>query len=258
MTVELAAQRLGEGPPLIVLHGLFGSGRNWTAVSRKLAERRSVHLLDLRNHGESPWHAEMSYPLLAADVAAYMDREGIAQAEIMGHSMGGKTAMTLALNEPERVTTLVVVDIAPVAYAHSHDGLVASLRGLDLGSLGRRAEADERLLEAIPDSVIRGFLLQNLVTRDGGFAWRLNLAAIADCMAALLTFPEPDPGAFYDDPTLFLGGAESDYVLPEYRPAILNRFPSAEIDHLEGTGHWPHAEQPAAFLERVSDFLELR
>ena len=145
MTVELAAQRLGEGPPLIVLHGLFGSGRNWTAVSRKLAERRSVHLLDLRNHGESPWHAEMSYPLLAADVAAYMDREGIAQAEIMGHSMGGKTAMTLALNEPERVTTLVVVDIAPVAYAHSHDGLVASLRGLDLDSLGKRAEADELL-----------------------------------------------------------------------------------------------------------------
>ena len=256
MTVDLAAQVLGEGPPLVVLHGLFGSGRNWSGLARKLAERRRVHLLDLRNHGDSPWHDEVGYAAMATDVEAYLDSHGLEQVEVIGHSMGGKTAMTLALARPEQVATLLVVDIAPVAYGHSHEGFAEAMQALDLAAVTRRGDADQALAAAVPDPGIRAFLLQNLVARDGGYAWRLNLAALQAGMAALIGFPPPAPGARYDGPTLFLGGGLSDYIGPEHHAAIDAHFPRAEVDHLPDAGHWVHAEQPAAFLERAQAFLD--
>ena len=254
-TVDLAAQRLGDGPPLVVLHGLFGSGRNWGGHARALSERRAVHLLDLRNHGESPWHDEVGYAVMAADVAAYMDAQGIERAEILGHSMGGKTAMMLALAEPERVTALMVVDIAPVAYGHSHEGHAEAMQALDLSSLTRRSDADAALAAAVPDPGERAFLLQNLVARDGAYRWRANLDALRSGMAQLVGWPEPEPGAGYDGPTFFLAGADSNYVLPEHRSEILRLFPAAEIDHIDEAGHWVHAQQPQAFLEAALGFL---
>ena len=255
MSVSLASQVLGEGPPLVILHGLFGSGRNWAGPAKKLAERRRVHLLDLRNHGESPWDDAMDYPTLAGDVSAYLDAQGLERADVIGHSMGGKTAMTLALSAPERVTALVVVDIAPFAHHYTLARYAEGLLALDLGGLGRRAQADAALSSAVPDPKIRAFLLQNLVNREGAFGWRINLAALLAGMEDIADFPEPLLAARYGGPTLFLGGAESDYVRPEHHARIRELFPRAEIDALAGAGHWVHADQPAAFVERVSRLL---
>lgn len=255
MTVELVAQTHGEGPDLVILHGLFGSGRNWTTHAKQLAERWRVHLLDLRNHGGSPWHDEVSYPAMAADVAAYLDREGLERPTVVGHSMGGKTAMALALDQGERIERLVVVDIAPVPYGHSHAGFIDAMLALDLPVLGKRSAVDAALAGEIPDAGVRAFLLQNLTQRDGSLAWRLNLCALQAAMPALVGFEVPVREA-YEGPAFFLAGADSDYVLPEHEGQIRGLFPEAEISHIPGAGHWVHAEQPAEFMARLTGFLE--
>ncbi len=165
--LPLHCAEFGEGPPLLVLHGLFGSSANWRTLARRLAHQRRVLTLDLRNHGASPWAEEMSYPDLAADVAAFMHARGLACASLLGHSMGGKTAMVLALSRPRLVERLIVIDIAPVAYAHSHRDYIEAMRSLDATALARRAQADAALSAAVPDAGVRAFLLQNLVQRDG-------------------------------------------------------------------------------------------
>ncbi len=254
-SLELAAQTLGEGPDLLILHGLFGSGRNWTSHAKRLAESWRVHLLDLRNHGASPWRDEVSYPAMAGDVAAYLDRAGLERATLVGHSMGGKTAMALALDAGERIERLVVVDIAPVPYGHSHEVFIGAMLALDLPALGKRAAVDAALAAAVPEAGVRAFLLQNLVQRGGALAWRLNLPALQAAMPALVGFDAPLRDA-YERPTLFLAGADSPYVLPEHEGQIRGLFPEAEIERIPGAGHWVHAEQPAAFYERLTAFLE--
>ncbi len=252
--VALAHQRLGEGPPLLVLHGLFGSGTNWRSIARGLAGCRSVHLLDARNHGASPHHRVMDYAAMARDVDAFMARARIERADVIGHSMGGKTAMHLALTAPQRVARLLVVDIAPVPSASDHVPLIEAMLALPLARLSRRAEADEALARSVPDAALRAFLLQNLASGESGLAWRINLPAVRDNMPALLGFDAPTGEPFRGD-TLFLRGALSDYVLDEHVAAIHAHFPAARVDTVAGAGHWVHAEQPQRFVQAARAFL---
>lgn len=255
MSLQLAHREFGEGPPLVVLHGLFGSARNWSSMARHLGESWRVYALDLRNHGESPWAEAVDYQTMAADVLAFLDEKGIERAAVLGHSMGGKTAMTLALTQAERVGPLVVVDIAPVQYTHSMLPYVEAMTALELADLGRRAEADARLEPHVPERGIRAFLLQNLVQRDGVFAWQLNLAALGAGMETISGFPREVMERNYAGSTLFLGGAQSDYIRPEHHGEIYRLFPQAEFEDIPGAGHWVHAEAPESFLAHVRDFL---
>jgi pimeloyl-ACP methyl ester carboxylesterase len=255
MTVELAYQVHGDGPPVVVLHGLLGSARNWATIARQLGESHRVFCLDLRNHGESPWAETMTFGEMAEDVAAFLDRHDLPSATVIGHSMGGKVAMRLALSHGERVTRLMVVDVAPVTYDHSFADYLEAMQRVDLASTTRRAEIDARLAEAIPDQGVRAFLLQNLVRSEAGFAWRVNLDALRANMAAIMDFPTSEEEAPYDGPTLFVAGGHSSYVLPEHRPAIERWFPRAELVAIDDAGHWVHAERPAEFLSAVRRFL---
>jgi pimeloyl-ACP methyl ester carboxylesterase len=255
MTLELAYTETGEGPPLVILHGLFGSSRNWGSIARRLGETHRVFAVDLRNHGASPWADTMDYGEMAEDLRAFLARHGLAGAVVMGHSMGGKTAMRLALDHGGDVGRLIVVDIAPVAYDHSHGPMVEALRAVDLAAAGRRAEVDRQLQAAIPEAALRSFLLHNLVSEDGRLRWRINLAALAASMDALIEFPADPAGITYRGPAHFLRGAASDYVREAHHARIRELFPNAEIDSIPDAGHWVHAEQPAAFLERVRSIL---
>lgn len=261
MSLDLAYAEFGSsGPPVVVLHGLLGSARNWTAIAKRLGASRHVYTLDLRNHGGSPWADGMSYGAMAEDVRRFIAGRGLAgAAAVVGHSMGGKAAMTLALEHGEVVERLVVVDIAPVPYAHgTFMPFVRAMRAVDPSGVSRRAEVDERLREAVPDPGVRAFLLQNLVSdeRGGGLRWRVNLAAIEADMADVMGFPDPEPGRAYEGRTLFLAGERSDYVRPEHHGTIRGLFPNVTIEAVPGAGHWVHAEQPERFLERVQAFLE--
>ncbi len=252
--MELNAQITGEGSPLVILHGLFGSARNWASIARGLADIRQVHALDLRNHGSSPWAEEMTYERMAEDVAGYIERRGLAPTDLLGHSMGGKAAMVLALQQPELVDRLIVVDIAPVDYVRdSFPTYVAAMRAVDLAAGHRRADIDAQLAGAIPDPLLRAFLLQNLVSEDGRFRWRLNLPGIGANLPAITAFPPSDKS--FTGPTTFLAGEHSDYIRPRDEGAIRRLFPRAGIFEIGQSGHWPHAEQPERFLALVRQAL---
>lgn len=244
----------GQGRPLVILHGLLGSARNWGAFVKRLGRLRHVFALDLPNHGGSPWAEVMDYPFMAGEVAAFI--EGIGQpAAVMGHSMGGKAAMVLALSRPELVERLVVVDIAPVAYGHTFAPYIRAMRGAPLGASAKRSDVEQSLAADIADPAVRAFLMQNLEGGEGGYRWRPNLAALAAHMDDLLAFPPQPPGGGYPGPALFVAGAESDYVRPQHVPAIRTLFPRAMIEAVPGAGHWVHADAPAGFLGVVEPFL---
>jgi esterase len=251
----LEATEYGAGPALAILHGLFGSGRNWTTIAKRLGARYRVITLDLRNHGASPWAETMAYGEMADDVRASLAALGHRNFALLGHSMGGKVAMLAALRDPEAVERLVVADIAPVAYPQRHLRLVAALRALDLAGVRRRAEADAILAAAVPDPAERGFLLQNMVFDGGAARWRINLAAIEREMPVLIGFPPIPTGTTYAGPSLFVGGGRSDYLRPDDEPEIRLLFPRARIARIPEAGHWLHAETPQAFLELVEAFL---
>jgi len=253
-TVSLACTATGSGPPLVLLHGLYGSGNNWRTQARELAERYRVLLPDLRNHGRSPHAPDMDYRSLAADIDALLDGEGIERAAVVGHSMGGKAAMALALTRPQRVAALVVVDIAPVAYDHDHDAIIAALQGLDLERLTRREDADAALAADIPEAMVRQFLLTNLQRRDGGWAWRIPLDILADQRRVVEGWP-PLEGR-WPGPAAFIHGGASDYVNAEGAAAIRRYFPAARVEALPGVGHWVHAEAPGDFGQRLRAFLD--
>jgi esterase len=256
MSTELAHIAHGEaGPPVVILHGLLGSARNWSTVAKHLAASHRVFALDLRNHGGSGWADSMTYDEMAEDVRAFMVRHGLPAAAVIGHSMGGKVAMRLALAHGEQLERLIVVDVAPVAYRRSFAAHIDVLRRLDLARLARRSDATAWLSQHVADQSMQGFLLQNLVSVEGGFAWRVNLPALADNMAALMGFPESPASEAYRGPTLFLTGGRSDYVREEHRPAIMRLFPSAQIIAIPEAGHWVHAEAPEKFLQVVGNFL---
>ncbi len=249
MPLPLAHRRQSSGPPVVLLHGLFGSGRNWVGIANALADRFEVVLPDLRNHGASPWDDDCSYPAQAGDVLALLDSLGLDRVRLVGHSMGGKAAIVLALTAPGRVERLVVADVAPVAYPPVLEAYVRAMRAVDLGRVTRRADADAALAPAVPEAGIRAFLLQNLEQREGRFVWRLNLGALGPGIATVSGFPDMAGAEPYPGPTRVIRGGRSTYVLPEHRPAIGRLLPAAEIVTVEGAGHWLHAERPQAFLD---------
>ena len=259
--MELIHDRYGPDPgpeqrPLIILHGLFGSARNWQALAKRLGQTRPVIVPDLRNHGRSPHAATMTYDALATDVAQLMDAIGTETADIVGHSMGGKVAARLALTDPGRVNRLVVVDIAPVSYPERGFGhYIQAMRDVPLTAVFKRRDADDALAQAIPDRAIRGFLLQNLAVSPEGAAWRPNLDAIETALPQLYAFPDSDHLTPFAGPTLFLAGDRSDYITPAMRDTIRALFPHARVAAIKGAGHWVHADQPEAFLTAVEQAL---
>lgn len=256
MPVRLAREWMGAGPPLIFLHGLFGSGRNFRSLARGLADRFTCCLVDLRNHGRSPHARPASYPAMAADLFALLDEEGWQRASLVGHSMGGKVAMYAALAAPSRVQRLVVLDIAPIRYSHSHRALIEALLALDLRPIRRRADADEALRPVVPDAELRAFLLQNLVfDSEGRASWRLALPILRDDMDELTDFPLPALDARFDAPALFLRGGRSDYVPPAAKAVIRRLFPGATVATVADAGHWLHAEKPQAVLQHLIGFF---
>jgi esterase len=247
--------RDGALAPVVLLHGLFGSSANWHGIARRLAQGRRVLAPDLRNHGRSPHHPRMTYPAMASDLLALLDRQGISEAALVGHSMGGKAAMWLALEAPHRVQALAVADIAPVAYPARFGGLIQTLADLDLDGLADRREADARLASSLPDAALRGYLLQGLAREGGRWHWRTNLTALRSGMKDILGFPDPD-GRQYAGPTLFLYGTESDYLTGAHLSVIRRLFPLARLRPLPGAGHWLYAEQPETFLAALRGFLK--
>jgi esterase len=255
MAIQLAATEYGEGSPVAILHGLFGSGRNWRSIAQQLAAHHRVLALDLRNHGASPWADGMSYREMVEDVRASLRGRGIEHAALLGHSMGGKVAMLAALLHPSAVDRVIVVDIAPVPNPPTLLAYVRAMRSTDLRGVTRRSDVDARLAAAIPDAAERAFLLQNLVIEEGKADWRLNLEAIEREFPQILDFPHPPAEVAYRGPTLFVAGANSTYIRPADEAAIQRLFPQARIMRIEGAGHWVHAEQPRAFLQAVEPFL---
>jgi pimeloyl-ACP methyl ester carboxylesterase len=257
MTVDLAIRELSEsGPPLLILHGLLGAGRNWQAIGKQLARKRRVVLVDLRNHGQSPWSDEMTYPAMAEDLVAVLERKGFAQADIVGHSMGGKAAMALALLRPELVRRLVAVDIAPVAYGGTtFQRYLRDLRALDLPALGRRSAVDAALAESLPEPAVRAFLLQNLAVSADGLSWQANLDRLAATLPEITGFPAMLAERRYDGPALFIRGELSDYVTDSGWAKAQQLFPRAELRTVPAVGHWVQAEAPAVVLEAIEGFL---
>jgi esterase len=243
----------GDGPPLVLLHGLFGAAKNLGVVARGLSGQARVISMDLRNHGDSPHSAVMNFPAMAADVAETCAALGVAQARVVGHSMGGKTAMALALAQPELVERLVVMDIAPVSYNHGYDDYIKAMRAIVLSPGLTRHAADAALTDAVAAPPMRAFLLNNLILGDAPH-WRLGLEEIAAAMPGLLAWEDPAGALPYTKPALFLRGGDSDYVRPSADAAIRRLFPNAERETVEGASHWLHVDKPKQVIASLKRF----
>ncbi|MCT2976280.1 alpha/beta fold hydrolase [Propionibacterium freudenreichii] len=266
---SLHVTSIGSGPATAVfLHGLLGQGKNLAGAAKALDGVATSLLIDAPNHGLSPWTGEFDYRAMGDAVAAELEHRGAARKPVVliGHSMGGKTAMCLTLDHPELVEKLCVVDIAPVRYSHSKffTGLISAMRGLDLAALGSRRQADQSLTQQIPDPVIRGFVLQNLhhgpstpALGDRGpetWHWRANLALLARALPQMEAFPD-FAGRHWDGPTLWVSGGKSDYVQPAYHAAMQALFPRVELVTVPGAAHWVHADEPAEFGQLLRNFV---
>lgn len=240
----------GSGEPMLILHGLYGNQGNWAPHARQLMQDFNVYALDARNHGQSAWADSMSLQEMAGDIADTMQSIGIASAHIVGHSMGGKTAMILALTKPELVKTLCVVDIAPVDYDKAKDGVIGALQALDLSSVTSRADADAKLADTIGEKAVRDFLLTNLQrNEEDGWRWRFNLTVLVKYFRELTGWPQGL--GKYEGPTLFIKGEHSNYILPEHQQLTLAQFPNAQMKTINGAGHWVHSEKPEAVLRMI-------
>jgi pimeloyl-ACP methyl ester carboxylesterase len=261
-------RKLGSGEPVIILHGLYGSADNWYSIGRQLANSYLVYLVDQRNHGNSPHHPEHNYDLLSRDLDEFMQLHQISKAVIMGHSMGGKTALAFGMKYPEKVKKMIIIDISPMAYsmesgadeANSHRKIIHSLLQLDVDHLINRGDADRQLRESIPSPAIRQFLLKNLKrTRDGKFKMALNVKVLAENMPAIfdgiIHENISDPRTIPQFPLLFIKGERSGYIGPGDEEAIRHYFPWSGLKVISGSGHWVHAEQPEALLKVVDHFI---
>ena len=240
----------GAEPPLLIVHGLYGSARNWGVIAKRLSDERQVIAVDQRNHGDSDWTESHSYFDMAEDLAEVIAAHG-GRADVLGHSMGGKAAMVLALTRPDLVNRLILADIAPVGYDHSQIQYIEAMRGVDLSTVEKRSDASAQLARTVPEPTLQAFFTQSLDIKEK--RWKLNLDLLAEEMPKIIGFPEID-GQF-DGPTLFLSGAESDYVKPEYRERIRALFPAARFAKIPGAGHWLHAEKPREFEAAVRAYL---
>ena len=243
----------GNQPALIIAHGLFGSGRNWGVIAKRLADSRRVITPDMRNHGTSPRAPTQSYPDMAGDLADLIEAIG-GPVDLCGHSMGGKTAMALALTRPDLIRHLIIADIAPVPYTHTQAMFIDAMRRVDLTRLTRRSDAEAQLAEAGVEPALQSFFTQSLDVPNK--AWRLNLDVLETEMDKIIGWPDHLQGPF-EGRTLFLSGGASDYVRPEHRTRIRSLFPTARFAKLPGAGHWLHAEKPREFEAAVRTFLDL-
>ncbi|MCK8785785.1 alpha/beta fold hydrolase [Roseomonas sp. NAR14] len=246
----------GDAVPLVLLHGLFGMAANFGQVQKRLAARRRVLAFDLRNHGHSPHASAMDYPTMAEDVAESMAAAGVGQAAVLGHSMGGKVAMSLALAHPGRVARLLVADIAPVPYRPTFGAYAEAMRRIPLRPGLNRREASAALESAVPEAGVRAFLLQGMRFDTDPPQWRIGLDEIAGAIPSIVDVAPVPPGARYEGPTLFLRGERSDYVRARDHEAIRALFPNAAFETLPGAGHWLHAENPDGFVAAVERFLD--
>ncbi|MET0378985.1 MAG: alpha/beta fold hydrolase [Spongiibacteraceae bacterium] len=238
--------------PVLLLHGLFGAGDNLGSLARQLAATRRVLQIDLRNHGQSPHAEHMDLPIMAKDLQALIQSLDITRCDIVGHSLGGKVAMQLAMNRAECVRRLIVADIAPVSYGPGHDQVFAALAAVDLPAVQSRRDADAMMAPFLDEAVLRQFLLKSLYRDDTGYHWRFDLATIKADYDALRAAPTGDP---FPGPTLFIKGELSDYITGAQEPALRALFPAYRLQTIPGAGHWVHGEQPALFNSLVEEFL---
>lgn len=257
MALDLAFESAGSGPPVLILHGLFGASGNWRRVARELASTHRVLAVDLRNHGRSPWADSMGYLEMAEDVQRLIESQRMPPPAVIGHSMGGKVAMALALAQPERVGRLVVVDIAPVHYADRLSAFALAMRAIDTRHIPSREEVSQRLACSVREPGVVPFLMQNLVVRDEHFDWRLNLGVVLPSIPELCGFPQELRGMRYRGPMHVIAGAGSDYVTPAEDSAFQPMFPLVDITVVDAAGHWVHADQPEAFIAAVRKALQV-
>ena len=254
--MELNYKVFGQGDPLLILHGMFGTLDNWQTIGKQLAEHFTVYLLDQRNHGRSPHDYLIDYPTMAADLKHFMESHWMFKAHILGHSMGGKTAMQFALEQPDMVDKLVVVDVAPKRYSGGHEEILAAILALDLNQVESRGDAElflrQRLTNQDEGTIL--FLMKNLSRNpQGGFEWKMNFPAINAHYQDILAGIEME--ATFEGDTLFIRGEQSKYIQDADWQAILKLFPQARLETVSNAGHWVHADQPKVLLEMVRSFL---
>ncbi|HOY47855.1 MAG TPA: alpha/beta fold hydrolase [Flavobacteriales bacterium] len=251
--MKLFERHFGTGETVVILHGLFGQSDNWTSIARKLGEKYCVYTFDLRNHGQSGHSDEMNYRVMASDVLETIDGLGLDKIHLIGHSMGGKVAMLFGLTYPERLNSLVIADIGPRYYKPHHSDIITGLSNIDLSSLKSRQEAENQVLDFIPDFGTRQFLLKNLYRLgENQFAWRFNLPVIS---RTIENIGEAIDSGLCQIATLFYRGSTSSYIKPEDIPAILNQFPHAQFEVMQDAGHWLHAEKPVEFIETIENWI---
>ena len=246
-------RQAGEGPPLVLIHGLFGSLENLGALARTLAERFQVFSVDLPNHGRSPHFADCDLTAMADCLRQWLDQVGLERAHVIGHSLGGKVAMELALASPQYVDRLGVMDVAPVSYKPRHQKVLAGLTAIAPEQLQDRSQADAQLAEYVPEPAVRSFLLKNLIKEEGQFRWRMNLADLRENYTELT---KGNRSGRFSGATLFLKGANSDYIEESHRDELLTRFPLAQLKVVANAGHWLHVEESSLVAKLTAKFLE--
>jgi len=250
--MKLNYKKYGEGQPMIIVHGLFGTLDNWQTIGKKIAEDYEVYLIDQRNHGHSPKSKEMNYELMADDLHEFITDLELSDVILVGHSMGGKTVMTYATKHPEYIDKMIVVDIAPKKYPMHHQQILAGLNSLDLSKINKRREADEQLEKYIDNIGIRQFLLKNLYwIEKGKLGWRINIPVLTQEMEQILS---EVPMVKVETPTLFIRGEKSNYITEDDYQDIYNQFSNSEIETIYGVGHWIHAENPLEFYNLLMGF----
>lgn len=251
--MRLHYQSIGQGPPLVILHGLFGSADNWRSIAKALSSERRVISVDLRNHGRSFHHPQQTFDLMAEDLLNLLDDLGLSAIDLLGHSLGGKTAMQFAQSFSDRLSRLIVVDIAPRKYVDEHSVIFKALLALDLSKFSSRTEISEALSDTLPDPLVRQFLLLNLQKTEKDFSWRINLQALFCSYPGLLQSVEPIEAV--EVPSLFISGEKSNYVTDNDWQQIKSFYPNAEHVVIDNAGHWVHAEKPDIFIQQVNRFL---
>ncbi len=246
-------RKLGSGEPLLILHGVFGSSDNWQTLGKKFAETHEVYLIDQRNHGNSFHSEEFNYEVMALDLLSLIKSEGLSTINLLGHSMGGKTAMTFATKYPELVAKLIIVDIAPKHYPPHHQNIFRAFHSVKLDEIKSRGEADKQMSEVINDFGVKQFLLKNLKRDSDGFRWKVNLAAIEKNIEQVGIGLEGHE-TFGKD-TLFIAGGKSDYIQKNDEAIIKKYFSKSQVVTVANAGHWVHAEKPAELFNEVINFL---
>ena len=254
--MKLHFKKMGSGSPLIILHGLFGSGDNWQTLARKYGEEHEVFLVDQRNHGHSPHSEDFSYELMAQDLATFIDDQGLDDFSILGHSMGGKTAMVYAMNFDQGLEQLIVVDMAPKAYPVHHRSILDGLISANLETKTSRKEVQKHIQEYEQNQAVQQFLLKNLYWKSKGeLAWRFNVPVLNRTIESMVA--QPVEGVSHVD-TLFIRGGKSNYILESDEYLLKQYFPFSTLFSIEEAGHWVHAESPETFFEITRSFLMAR